>query len=159
MKTIKVAAIQINSKPDKEKNYAEIRTLAKKIRRNSVSLITLPEVFPYCGTEDGDLESAEFYKNHGGISFLKELAVEKNAYIAGGSVNVKIPGSDKVRNRTVFIDPKGKIVSHYDKIHLFDVNLKGGRCFKESKYIEPGKKLTVSSTPFGKKLDLQYVMT
>lgn len=63
---------------------------------------------------------------------------------------MKVPGSKKVRNRTVFLDPKGKILSFYDKIHLFDVDFKNGRSFKESNYIEPGDKLKVTNTPFGK---------
>jgi nitrilase len=150
MKKIRVAALQMNSKPDKSKNYDEVTKQMKSIRKGSLDLLTLPEVFPFCGTEDADLRSAEPYQNHGAIDFLSEIAREKGCYIAGGTVAVTVPHSDKIRNRTVFIDPKGEIVSYYDKIHLFDVDFSKGRSFKESRYIEPGRRIVVSKTPFGK---------
>lgn len=146
---VNVAAIQINSGSDTEKNFETIFRLSKRIKPGSVDLITLPEVFPFCGSEEEDLKYAEPYKTHSAIKFLKKLAKSTRSLIAGGTITVREPGSKKVLNKSVLVDSKGKILSHYDKIHLFDVSFKGGT-FKESKNVMPGKKIVVKNSPIGK---------
>jgi deaminated glutathione amidase len=46
-------------------------------------------------------------------------------------------------------DDQGKCVARYDKIHLFGLDM-GQEKFNESKTIEPGDKVVVVDTPFGK---------
>ena len=43
-------------------------------------------------------------------------------------------GGEKVRNTLIWIDEKGGIVQRYQKIHLFDVDIRGGPVLKESRY-------------------------
>jgi hypothetical protein len=40
-----------------------------------------------------------------------------------------------VKNTLIWIDDKGDITQHYQKIHLFDVDIKGGPILKESAWV------------------------
>ncbi|MHA1544075.1 MAG: nitrilase-related carbon-nitrogen hydrolase, partial [Alphaproteobacteria bacterium] len=47
------------------------------------------------------------------------------------------------------ISPEG-LQARYDKIHMFDVDLKGGERYRESATYRAGDQTVVASTPFGK---------
>ena len=42
-------------------------------------------------------------------------------------------GANKVKNTVLWIDERGQIAQRYQKIHLFDVDIKDGPVLKESK--------------------------
>ena len=56
----------------------------------------------------------------------------------------------KLANRAFVIDPTGKLVARYDKIHLFDVDLAGGESWRESNAYIDGSDVVVADTPVGK---------
>jgi len=43
-----------------------------------------------------------------------------------------------VKNTSIWIDERGEITQRYQKLHLFDVEIKGGPVLKESNSVEPG---------------------
>ncbi len=51
-------------------------------------------------------------------------------------------------NRAYMLDPKGGIVARYDKIHLFDVDLKGGETYRESDTVRGGDRAVLAPTPW-----------
>src|SRR5690606_3440300 len=59
---------------------------------------------------------------------LQALAAELNIWLLIGSVIVRsgIEGDDRAANRSLLIDPQGRIVARYDKMHVFDVDLDTG---------------------------------
>jgi predicted amidohydrolase len=66
-----------------------------------------------------------------------------------GSLAVKT-GPEKAANRAFLIDRKGEIVARYDKIHMFDVDLKGGESYRESRSYRPGDLAVVADLPWGR---------
>ena len=56
----------------------------------------------------------------------------------------------KIVNRSFLLDHKGEISAHYDKLHLFDIELSSGEFYRESDVIAPGEKAVVATTPWGK---------
>jgi nitrilase len=54
-----------------------------------------------------------------------------------------------VRNSCLVYDERGKQVARYDKIHLFGLDL-GNEHYQEAKLIEPGDKVVVINSPFGR---------
>jgi len=53
-------------------------------------------------------------------------------------------------NRSLLFNPEGEIVAHYDKIHLFDVEVGDGQTYRESSRILPGGNAVIAETPWAK---------
>lgn len=64
-------------------------------------------------------------------------------------------GGKRVKNTLIWIDEKGDITQRYQKLHLFDVEIKGGPVLRESNSIEPG---TFVLPPFQTPLGLMGLM-
>lgn len=83
------------------------------------------------------------------------LGLQKEARSSKVSINVGIhepaEGGKKVKNTSIWIDERGDIVQRYQKIHLFDVEIKGGPVLKESNSVEEGSNiLPPFDTPLGR---------
>lgn len=65
--------------------------------------------------------------------------LQREAKKAGFPINVGIhepaQGGIKVKNTLIWIDEQGEITQRYQKIHLFDVEIKDGPVLKESAYV------------------------
>ena len=83
------------------------------------------------------------------VQGVRELAKELKVWILIGSALVA-SGSDKAANRAVLINADGEIVSTYDKLHMFDVDLPNGDRYRESSLYEPGAEARLVDTPWGK---------
>lgn len=60
-------------------------------------------------------------------------------------------GSERVKNTLLWIDEQGEIVQRYQKLHLFDADMKDGPTLKESDWVERGDRIIPPfSTPIGK---------
>ena len=60
-------------------------------------------------------------------------------------------GGKRVKNTLIWIDEVGAITQRYQKLHLFDVDIKDGPILKESTSVEPGREiLPPFETPVGK---------
>lgn len=59
------------------------------------------------------------------------------------SVGIHEPatGGKRVKNTLIWIDEGGVIQQRYQKLHLFDVEIKGGPVLRESKSVEPGSSI------------------
>lgn len=82
------------------------------------------------------------------LEILKLLAKKNKKWILIGSLFLK--EKKKIRNRSIMINPKGKIDTYYDKINMFDVKLNKKEKYQESKTFKAGKKLKVVNLPWGK---------
>ena len=83
------------------------------------------------------------------LATFRELARALGIYVHVGSLAVKA-SSDKAINRSFLIDRRGEIVARYDKIHMFDVDLKGGESYRESRSYRPGEIGVVADLPWGR---------
>ena len=57
---------------------------------------------------------------------------------------------DRVYNTAYVFDREGKQIGKHRKAHLFDINVEGGQCFKESDTLSPGERIGCFDTEFGK---------
>ena len=83
------------------------------------------------------------------LATFRELARALGIYVHVGSLAIKA-SADKAINRSFLIDRRGEIVARYDKIHMFDVDLKGGESYRESRSYRPGDLAVLSDLPWGR---------
>jgi len=144
-----VAAVQITSVNNREKNLNKAYTLLSKGVERGATLLALPENFSFMGQEEEKTKVVENLESGMSINFLRDFALKNKVWIMGGSIPLKAK-TGKIYNSSLLFDDNGKITARYDKVHLFDVNIRGGESHKESKLVEPGKEVVIAETPFGK---------
>jgi predicted amidohydrolase len=88
-------------------------------------------------------------ENDPSLATFRELARALGIYVHVGSLAVKL-SNERAANRAFLIDRKGDIVARYDKIHMFDVDLKGGESYRESRAYRPGDLAVLSDLPWGR---------
>ncbi|HEX5539174.1 MAG TPA: carbon-nitrogen hydrolase family protein [Methylophilaceae bacterium] len=147
---LKIAGVQMASGPNVAANLSEAERLIQIAASQGAKLVALPEYFAIMGMKDTDKLAVREKEGSGPIQrFLAKTAKKHQVWLIGGSVPLEASVPDKVRNACLVYDDKGKLVARYDKIHLFGLNL-GTENYHEETTIEPGDKVVVVETPFGK---------
>jgi len=140
-----VAAIQMESREDIAKNWEAAQRLACEATGRGAKIVTFPETFLYVGPD----KTAAANLDEEWLPQFAALAAELKIYLLAGSVGERVPNSQKVYNTSVLLDPKGKELARYRKIHLFDATLPNGRSYRESNYVAPGSEIITATTEFG----------
>ncbi|TFE00343.1 carbon-nitrogen family hydrolase [Jeotgalibacillus salarius] len=111
---MKIAIFQMDlAFGDPEKNYEKVKSWIS--RMHTADLIILPELW----TTGYDLPNLKNMQDHYNetVTFLRELAVQYNVNIIGGSAaNLK---DGNIFNTMPVIDRKGSLIHEYSKLHLF----------------------------------------
>ncbi len=148
-----VAAIQMTSGLDVKKNLSIAKHLIQKAVDGGANIIVLPEMFAVMGVDQMDKVKMREPFGHGPIQdFLSEAAATHHIWLVGGTIPLTVEKNDeKVNASCLLLNDQGKVVARYDKIHLFDVSIHQTReSYHESKTTEPGNKVVVAQTPWGK---------
>ena len=150
--SFKAACIQLASGSNVNANLIEAQRLMEHAAQDGARLIVLPENFAYMGARCHDMQQIKETDNDGPIQhFLSQIAQKLGIWVVGGTLPIASTQSDKLRAACLLYDDQGRRVARYDKIHLFDVNLvESDEQYVESETIEPGDRLCVVDTPFGK---------
>jgi len=145
-----VAAIQMTSGPDVAANLYEAGRLITQAAESGVKLVVLPENFCLMPMRDLDrLREAEQPGNGHIQNFLAEAARRHKVWLVGGTLPLTTDNPEKCRSACLVFNDQGENVARYDKVHLFDVELKNLETYTESATIEAGEKAVVVETPFG----------
>ena len=137
-RSIRVAAVQMVSKPDVATNLREASALIAEAAARGARLVALPEYFCLMG-RDTDKVAVRENDGHGPIQdFLAETAARHRIWLAGGTVPLAAPQPDRVMNSVLVYGPDGARVARYDKIHLFAFAT-GDESYDEAKTITPGR--------------------
>mgnify|MGYP000255454347 FL=1 len=148
MEKIKIAAIQMPTVADKMENVRTVKAYLEKIRDENPDFVILPEMFccPY------QTENFPIYAEKEGGPVWQQLsayAKQYGVYLIGGSMPEK-DAEGNVYNTCYVFDREGKQIGKHRKVHLFDIDVKGGQTFKESDTLTAGDSDTVFDTEFGK---------
>ncbi|HLI11037.1 MAG TPA: carbon-nitrogen hydrolase family protein [Alphaproteobacteria bacterium] len=146
----KVACIQNTAGPDILPNIHEVDRLIRSAHGAGAAFICTAENFTCIefGAERS-LAKALPEAEHPAIPHFTALARELGIWLLMGSLTIKL-GPTKVNNRSYLVDPEGRIVARYNKLHLFDVELREGESYRESATVEPGDRGVVAATPWGR---------
>lgn len=153
----KIAAIQMASGTNVSANLNEVARQITFAVEAGAKLIVLPESFAIMGMQDSDQLTVAEDEGTGPIQeFLSRQAKKNRVWIVAGTIPLKLNSDNadyeqKFYAACLVYNEKGKNVSRYDKVHLFDVHIESsGETYDESKTIEAGNKVVIVDTPFGK---------
>jgi len=147
---LRVACIQPNAKPDLAANLDEVEHWIRAAHADGAGFIATPENTSGMFADRRSLiASALPEEGHPAIARFAALAETTGAWLLAGSITVKLT-DEKLANRSLLFDPRGRIVARYDKIHMFDADPTDGQAYRESATFQPGDKAVVAETDFGK---------
>lgn len=150
MTKIHAACIQVNQGACYDQGFESLKDLITQAAAKGARLIVTPEcsdsmIWPT--TEKA--KSAFTQEDHPTLQKLQALAAELSVQIVVGSLAVRDDEIGKLRNRCFVIDQNGKILSQYDKIHLFDAELGAGENYCESLHYHPGNTAQIAKMDWG----------
>ena len=143
------AVVQMDSRNDKGENLKVACRYIDEAAARGAKLICFPEVMNLNGRnvgEGGGRETVPGYTT----TILMAKAREHGVYIHGGSLFERMPDDTRASNTSVVIDPEGRIVAQYRKLHTFDGTLPDGTECRESDRIRPGDRIVTVDTALGR---------
>jgi len=145
---MRVAAVQLNSTEDKDRNLATADRLTRAAAAGGAALVLLPEKFNVLGTHEGYLRGAETLDSGQTVDWARATARELAIDLVAGSIVERREGHDKLGNTSIHFGPDGQIKAVYRKIHMFDVVVEGKE-YRESESEEAGREIVLSQAGDG----------
>jgi predicted amidohydrolase len=149
---MKVAAVQLNSREDREANLAAADRLTRAAAADGAELVVLPEKWTVLGSGEQLRAGAEPLDGPA-IAWARATARELGIDLIAGSIAERLPGSEMLANTSVHAGPDGEIHAVYRKIHMFDVEV-DGVVYRESEHEQPGEEIVTSTAANGVQLGL-----
>lgn len=144
---LRIAQLQLPVSADKSQTYARVTAACQTAARQNADLIALPEMFccPY------EVQNFPLYaEEEGGPTwqFASDLARQLSVCLSAGSMPER--GEDgRIYNTAYVFDKTGRQIAKHRKMHLFDIQVKGGQSFQESATLSPGNQVTTFETEWG----------
>ena len=142
-----LAAIQMTSTTDVDRNVRSAERLICRAAEDGARLVALPENFAYLRSEGSKLTFSTTLRGDL-VREMSALAARLKIYLLLGSISERATGG-KIYNSSILLGPDGGLLATYRKMHLFDIDIRGGVTLLESRYVTPGKKPTLVETPLG----------
>ena len=144
MAFFKAAAIQMRSGTSPEHNAADMQRMVREAAQQGAIYVQTPEMTGamvrdskmrggITATEDRDVV----------VAVARRLSKELGIFLHIGSTAI-LRADGRIANRALLFSPQGELVSAYDKIHMFDVDLDNGESWRESAAYEPGAEAVVA---------------
>jgi predicted amidohydrolase len=148
--TFRVGLIQMRSGRTPQANTDAAARLIGEAKEGGANYVLTPEMTNIMESSREKLFATIVpEENDTTLATFRELARALGIYLHVGSLAVKT-SPDKAANRSFLIDRRGDIVARYDKIHMFDVDLKGGESYRESRSYRPGDLAVLTDLPWGR---------
>lgn len=145
MKNITVALVQMDTQSDKEENLRNMEARVREAAEKGAGLVVFPETVEYIGPN----LTGHACEVPGEITErFSRMARANSVWLHAGSITEK--GEKKSRNLSMVFSPEGRCVAEYRKLHMFDVAVEDGPCYRESKNITPGDTVSLADTDFGR---------
>jgi len=149
MTLFRAACIQNTATRDIEANIDWVCARIDEAAAAGAEFIALPETVGLIEPVNEQIPAATYTEvDDIGLAAFRRRAREHGVIILVGSQ--LILEHEKIFNRCFLIDASGDIRARYDKLHMFDIELKNGEAYRESDAIEPGDKAVVVETSLGR---------
>ena len=149
MSLFRAACIQNTATRDIETNIDWVCARIDEAAAAGAEFIALPETVGLIEPVNERIPAATYTEADDiGLAAFRHRAREHGVTILVGSQ--LILEHEKIFNRCFLIDKSGDIRARYNKLHMFDIELKNGEAYRESDAIEPGDKVVVVETSLGR---------
>ena len=149
MPSFRAACIQNTATRDIEANIEWVCARIDESASAGAEFIALPETVGLIEPVNEQIPAATFAEADDiGLAAFRNRARRHGVTILVGSQLILEHG--KIFNRCFLIDSSGDIRARYDKLHMFDIELRNGEAYRESDAIEPGDRAVVVETAFGR---------
>lgn len=148
---MKTALLQLNVSDDPVANLPRTVQMVQQAVEMGAEFILTPEVTNCVSTSRTHQHDVLHHQDDDPtLAALLDLAKQKGVHILIGSLGLKSDTEDKrLLNRSFLIGPRGDIIAHYDKIHMFDVAINNTETFQESAGYQPGTRAVLAKADFG----------
>lgn len=145
--TLTIAQLQLPVWPDQARTLSHMAEAVSEAASKGADFVALPEMFccPY------EVQNFPLYAEKEGGSVWQlcaDLARRHHIYLSAGSMP-ELGCEGQIYNTAYVFDRSGIQIAKHRKMHLFDINIKGGQCFQESLTLTPGNTVTTFDTEFG----------
>jgi predicted amidohydrolase len=138
---LRVAAVQLNSRNDRDANLATAERLVRAAAAAGAELVALPEKWNLLAAGEELADGAEPLDGPS-LTAARAWARELGIHLLAGSV-AELGEGEKASNTSVLIGADGEDLAVYRKIHMFDVDA-GGVSYRESEHEQPGSEVVVA---------------
>jgi deaminated glutathione amidase len=139
---LRVAAVQLNSIGEKERNLAAAERLVRDAAATGAEFVALPEKWNLLAGGDEIAAGAEPLDGPS-LSAAREWARDLGIHLLAGSISERGEAGEKASNTSVLIGPDGDDLAVYRKIHMFDVDA-GGVSYRESEHERAGDEVVAA---------------
>jgi len=148
--TFRAALVQLRASRSIAPNLDQAEALIRQAAKGGAQYVQTPENTALMELEpELVLKQVQAEGESVPLARLRTLASELGIWLHVGSLGIKIDAA-RVANRSYLLDPHGEIAAHYDKLHMFDVDLANGESYRESQYYGPGTKAVLADLPWGR---------
>ncbi|NOH72063.1 carbon-nitrogen hydrolase family protein [Vibrio pectenicida] len=142
----KIGLIQMTSGPDPQSNLADIKHQVRLLANQGTELVITPENSLVFGCRENYHQVAEPLGEGKIQSQLASLAKTEGVFLVVGSMPIR--RAEGVTTTSLVYDPKGQLIAHYDKLHMFDVDVEDThQHYRESETFTPGNQIVTVNTP------------
>jgi predicted amidohydrolase len=148
-KNVLVGVIQSNSTENLEENWLFLEEQIAILSQKGVSMVFTPENMLLFASNSEYQTLAEELDSGPIQQRLKDLARQHHIWLNIGSFPI-CSAADKLTTTSLMFNPQGELAAHYDKLHLFDVDVGDAhRRYRESDTYQAGHQVVVCDTPIG----------
>jgi len=149
MSQFRAACIQNTATRDVAANVDWVCLRIDEAVAAGADFIALPETVGLIEPVNAQIPAATFSEAEDiGLASFRGKAREHGVTILVGSQLILEDG--KIFNRSFLLDTSGEIRARYNKLHMFDIELKNGESYRESDAIAPGDRAVIVETEWGK---------
>lgn len=146
---MKVAALQYTARNSRRTTSKIAEQLIEKACDKGASLICLPECANFLAKDKKSLfAKAETEASSGFLAMAQTIAKKRQVTLSLGSLMMRDDAldqsDDRIANRHYIISKEGRIAARYDKINMFDADVKDGQRYRESNSFKPGTKAVMT---------------
>lgn len=142
---MKLALVQMRSTRDHDANVEAACSLIREAAAGGARFVQTPEMTTLIERDRARL-AAEVTTARADAARARFGALARELGIVLHIGSMAVPLADgRFGNRAHLFGADGGLISHYDKIHMFDVDLDGGESWRESAIYAPGERCVIAT--------------